>query len=193
MKLKIFLQDFSVHILCLITLIFLYSVINYSLEQEVKEYYINLEVEKIGHRLIKISANTNFPDGTNFMIDVYRTYYQKGKSEDYVGIILQKKNIIVTNGKIEELEVNINDSIWHNEYNRKAEKFKGIIDFPGISRISPKIEVQVFFTPRAGSQSKGILKILGTHGEFISGPAIEKSGGWTYYRVSKLVDMPFQK
>ena len=72
----------SFHVLCLITLIFLCSVIKYSLEQEVKEYYINLEVDKIGPRLIKISANTNFPDGTNFMIDVDRTYYQKGKSED---------------------------------------------------------------------------------------------------------------
>ena len=183
----------SFHVLCLITLIFLCSVIKYSLEQEVKEYYINLEVDKIGPRLIKISANTNFPDGTNFMIDVDRTYYEKGKSEDYVGIILQKKNITVTNGKIEELEVNINDSIWYNEYYRKAEKFIGIIDFPGISRISPRIEVQVFFTPRGGSQSKGVLKILGTHGEFISGSGVEKRGGWTYYRVSKLADIPFQK
>ena len=181
------------HVVCLISLMFLCSVIKYSFEQEVKECYINLEVDKIGPRLIKISANTNFPDGTDFMIDVFRTYYKKGKSEDYVGIILLKKNITVTNGKIEELEVNINDSIWYNEYHRKAEKFKGIIDFPNISRISPRIEVQVFFTPRGGSQSKGVLKILGTHGEFISGPGVEKSREWTYYRVSKLLVIPFQK
>lgn len=183
----------SFHVLCLITLIFLCSVIMYALEPEAKEYYINLDIEKIGPRLITISANTNFPDGTNFMITVDRTYYQKGKSEDFVGIILQKKNIFVANGKIEELEVNINDSIWHKEYYRKAEKFKGIMDFPDISRISPKIKTEVFFTPRGGSQSKDILKILGTYGELINGAGVKKDGQWTYFKTSKFVDIPFKK
>lgn len=167
--------------------------INYLSALEVKEYYINLEVEKIESCLIRIMASTNFPDGTNFMITVDRIYHQKGKSERYPGIILQKKNIKVRDGKIETLEVKINDSIWYNKYHRKAEKFRGIIDFPGISRISPKIEVEIFFTPRGGSQSKDVLNILGTHGEFISGPGAKKESGWTYYRGSKFLDIPFKK
>lgn len=157
---------------------------------EAKEYFINLDVKKTHPRKIRISVITNFPDGTNFLVNVDRIYYEKGKSEKYSGEIISK-DLPVENGKI-ELDVFVNDSVWYNKYYQDAKQFGGLIDYPGIGRISPDITVAVLFSPRR-KQRKDILNVLGTDGEFVSGSGVERSMAFTVYTVSKLVDIPFQK
>jgi len=125
---------------------------------EVKEYYVDLNVEDMGSRQIKTNIKTNFPDGTNLHIWVKRIYYESGDlSIRYAGDIFSK-NISVKDGKI-DLLIDVNDSDWYNEYYKKAEEYKGIIDYPGISHISPEVDISVLFTPK-GNHPIEILKIF---------------------------------
>ena len=158
---------------------------------EAKEYKIELSAIDEGERKVKININTNFPDGTKLHIWVYRPYYEGGDlSAEYAGEFFAK-DISVKNGKI-ELLVDIDDSGWYNEYYRKAEEYKGIIDMPGVTHTSKEIEISVLFTPK-GDQSKDILETLGYNGEFIKGPGVNESGNFNTYRVSTSLAIPFQK
>ncbi|MEA2087108.1 MAG: hypothetical protein U9O91_03315 [Candidatus Caldatribacteriota bacterium] len=156
-----------------------------------KEYKIELSVINEGERKVKINIDTNFPDGTNLHIWVKRIYYQGGNlSEKYAGEIFAK-DVSVKNGKI-ELLIDIDDSGWYNEYYRKAEEYKDIIDMPGVTHTSKEIEISVLFTPKR-DQPKDILEILGYNGEFIKGPGVDESGNFNTYRVSTSLEIPFQK
>ena len=158
---------------------------------KIKEYYVDLNVEDIGSRQIKINIKTNFPDGTNLHIWVKRIYYESGDlSIRYAGDIFSK-NISVKDGKI-DLLIDVNDSDWYNEYYKKAEEYKGIIDYPGISHVSPEVGISVLFTPK-GNHPMEILDILGYDGEFMKGSGVERSGNFNVYRISKNLGIPFQK
>lgn len=156
----------------------------------VKEYQIMLEVRKVKPRQVRVDIRTDFPDRTYLHVWVNRTYYEKGKPERYAGEIFSK-DIAVKDGQI-DLLVDIDDSGWYGEYYEKARKFKGLIDFPGIVRISGNIEVSVLFSPMR-NQPEDVLRILGTKGEFIKGAGAERSGNFTVYRVEKELDIPFTK
>jgi len=155
-----------------------------------KEYFVDLDITKLGDRKVKINIKTNFPEGTNMLVDATRIYYEKGKEEKYSGDIFSR-DISVKEGTIETI-FTVNDSLWYNKYYKDAKKFSGIIDYPGIGKISPEVEVSVLFSPRRDQPEK-ILKTLGQNGEFIKGLGAEKSTSFTTYRVSKLVDIPFKK
>ena len=158
---------------------------------EAKEYKIELSAINEGERKVKIDINANFPDGTNLHIWVKRIYYQGGNlNEKYAGEIFAK-DVSVKNGKI-ELLINVDDSGWYNEYYRKAEEYKDIIDMPGVTHTSPEIEISVLFSPKR-DQSKDVLEILGYNGEFIKGLGVDESGNFNTYRVSTSLDIPFQK
>lgn len=158
---------------------------------EAKEYRIELSTINEGERKVKINIDTNFPDGTKLHIWVYRSYYEGGDlSTEYAGEFFAK-DISVKSGKI-ELLIDVDDSGWYNEYYRKAEEYKGIIDMPGVTHTSKEIEISVLFTPK-GDQSKDILEILGYNGEFIKGPGVDDSGNFNTYRVSTSSAIPFQK
>ena len=159
-------------------------------EPKTKEYFIDLSVAKSQNRLIKIKISTNFPEGTNFLVDLSRIYYEKGKSEKYAGEIYSK-DIPVKDSKI-ELDISVNDSPWYNKYYQDAKKFSGIIDYPGIGKISPNIEVSVLFSPLREQLGK-VLKILGKDGEFIKGTGVKKDMSFTSYLESKEVNIPFRK
>ena len=158
---------------------------------EAKEYKIELSAIDEGERKVKININTNFPDGTKLHIWVYRPYYEGGDlSAEYAGEFFAK-DISVKNGKI-ELLVDIDDSGWYNEYYRKAEEYKGVIDMPGVTHTSKEIEISVLFTPK-GDQPKDILETLGYNGEFIKGPGVDEAGNFNIYKVSTSLAIPFQK
>jgi len=158
---------------------------------EAKEYKIELSAINEGERKVKININTNFPDGTKLHIWVYRPYYEGGDlSTEYAGEFFAK-DISVKSGKI-ELLIDVDDSGWYNEYYRKAEEYKGVIDMSGVTHTSKKIKISVLFTPK-GDQSKDILETLGYNGEFIKGPGVDESGNFNTYRVSTSLDIPFQK
>jgi uncharacterized membrane-anchored protein YhcB (DUF1043 family) len=55
-------------------------------DPRIKEYQLNLSVRKTESREIKISIDTDFPNGTNLHVWVRRTYYEKGNPEKYSGI-----------------------------------------------------------------------------------------------------------
>ncbi|MHA1347623.1 MAG: hypothetical protein ACTSO3_14580, partial [Candidatus Heimdallarchaeaceae archaeon] len=130
-------------------------------------------------------------DGTKLHIWVYRQYYEGGDlSAEYAGEFFAK-DISVKIGKI-ELLIDVDDSGWYNEYYRKAEEYKGVIDMPGVTHTSSEIEISVLFTPK-GDQSKDILETLGYNGEFIKGPGVDDSGNFNTYRVSTSLAIPFQK
>lgn len=158
---------------------------------EIKEYKIELSAINEGERKVKININTNFPDGTNLHIWVKRIYYEGGDlNTKYAGEIFTK-DVSVKNGKI-ELLIDVDDSGWYNEYYKKAEEYKGIIDMPGITHTSPEIEISVLFSPKR-DQLKDILETLGYNGEFIKGPGVDESGKFNIYRISTSLDIPFQK
>ena len=158
---------------------------------EAKEYKIELSAIDEGERKVKININTNFPDGTKLHIWVYRPYYEGGDlSAEYAGEIFTK-DVSVKNGKI-ELLIDVDDSGWYNEYYRKAEEYKDIIDMPGVTHTSSEIEISVLFTPK-GDQSKDILETLGYNGEFIKGPGVDEAGNFNIYKVSTSLAIPFQK
>lgn len=159
-------------------------------DQKIKEYHVNLDVNKTAPRNIKIDVTTDFPDGTNFHIGVDRIYNKKGSSANYSGDIFNK-DIPIKSGKI-QVEVYINDSLWYNKYYEYVKKLGHLVEFPGVGQISPKIEVSVMFSPRR-KQSDEVLKILGTNGEFVGGAGAKKWWDFTTYSVTRLVDIPFQK
>jgi hypothetical protein len=161
-------------------------------QPEIKEYYITLNATKINSQKIKINVETNFPEGTNLMFDVYRTYYQKGKTDAYTGEIYNNEFPVI-NKKI-ELVVDVSDTEWFNVYKQKFEQYKeGAFDiFTGIEKISPKIKINVLFTPK-GSQPDKVLEILGNEGEFINGSGIDKSMGFNTFSVSKSINIPFKR
>ena len=158
---------------------------------EAKEYNIELSAIDEGERKVKININTNFPDGTNLLIWVKRIYYEGGDLNiKYAGEIFTK-DVSVKNGKI-ELLIDVDDSGWYNEYYKKAEEYKGIIDMPGVTHTSKEIEISVLFSPKR-DQSKDILETLGYNGEFIKGPGVDESGNFNVYQISTSLDIPFQK
>lgn len=157
-------------------------------EPELKEYSINLKTTKEGERDVKIIVKTDFPDGTKFLVNVGRTYYQKGKGDAYSGDIYSK-DLSVINGEIEVI-VSITDTKWYNEHLDLVKALPD--DIMPISKTSDKVSVDVMFSPMR-NQSKSILKILGSNGEFVSGVGAKKSGKLTTYSVSTEVDIPFQK
>lgn len=154
----------------------------------VKEYQIILDVIKLKSRQVRIDIQTDFPDRTNLHVWVNRTYYEKGRPDRYAGEIFSK-DIAVKDGQI-DLLVDIDDSGWYGEYYEKARKFKGLIDFPGIARISGNIEVSVLFSPMR-NQPEDVLSVVGNKGEFIKGTGAERSGNFTVFRVEKELDIPF--
>ena len=155
---------------------------------ELKEYVIDLSTAKVSAREIKINIKTDFPDGTNFLVSVGRTHFLKGKDEEYSGKIYDK-DFSVNQEKI-ETTVNIDDSKWYNDHQRLVKALPD--DIQPIAKISDNITISVLFSPKR-EQSDNVLKILGINGEYISGVGAEKKYGFTTYRVSKEIKIPFQK
>jgi len=156
----------------------------------VRDYYINLNVAKIESRKIKIDISTNFPDGTNLLVDVSRVYYEKGKREKYSGDIFSKDRS-VENGKV-QVEAYINDSKWYNKYYADAKKFGHIMEYPGIGKISTNVDVWILFSTNR-EQRNDILKILGEKGEFISASGAKKGGNFASIEANQSIEIPFQK
>lgn len=158
-----------------------------------KEYFINLSALKINGDEIKISIETNFPDGTNFLVSVGRIHYLQGVSEEYSGEIFDK-DFSANQGKIETI-VKVNDSEWYNEHQRLVKTLPD--DIKPISKISESINISVLYSA-ARTQTEDVKKILGTRGEFIAGKGVDKfgtgtAGQITTFRVSKDVIFPFKK
>jgi len=160
---------------------------------ELYEYEIDLSVDKINAREIKINIKTDFPDGTNFLLSVGRTHFLKGSNDEYSGEIFNK-DFSVNQGKI-ETTVNIDDSKWYNEHQRLVKALPN--DIQPITKISDNINISVLYSA-ARTQSSEVKNILGTRGEFVTGKGADKfgtgtAGQITTFRVSKEVYFPFQK
>jgi hypothetical protein len=152
------------------------------------EYRINLSAVKINGNEIKISIETNFPDGTNFLLGVGRTHYLKGENEEYSGKIFDK-DFSVQQGKI-ETTVKVNDSEWYNKHLSLVKALPN--DIKPISKISDNVTISVLFSPKR-KQSASILKIVGTDGEYITGKGAENEYGFTTFNVSKDLNIPLQR
>lgn len=164
-----------------------------STSQVLKEYKIDLSVEKISASEIKINIKTDFPDGTNFLLSVGRTHFLKGSDEEYSGEIFSK-DFTVDQGTI-ETTVNIDDSEWYDEHQRLVKALPD--DIQPIAKISDNINISVLYSA-ARTQSSDVEKILGTRGEFVTGNGADKfgtgtAGPITTFRVSKEVNFPLNK
>lgn len=160
---------------------------------KLKEYIVNLSADKTGSKEIKITIETDFPDGTNFLVSVGRIHYLQGESEEYSGKIFDK-DFSVNHGKIETI-VKVNDSDWYNEHQSLVKALPD--DIKPISKISDNLNISVLYSA-ARAQTNDVKKILGTRGEFITGKGVDKfgtgtAGQITTFRVSKDVNFPFQK
>ncbi|MDO9340606.1 MAG: hypothetical protein Q7T72_08790, partial [Bacteroidales bacterium] len=161
---------------------------------KLKEYKIELFAINIGERKVEINIITNFPNGTNLSLSIYRIFYVKGDTTSYIGE-LGDKDFSVKNGKFETIIDIINDTEWYNERQRLVKALPN--DFQPISKISDKITINVMYTP-AVPQPANVLEILGTRGEFVTGKGAEKFGTGTLGRltsfsISKEFNFPFKK
>ena len=154
----------------------------------IKEYKIEISTRKIDQRKIDIIIETNFPDGTNLLLDVSRSHLLKGKKEKYSGDLFSE-DLTVRKGKI-QTKVIINDAKWYNEYQDLSKALPN--DFPPITTISDEIKISVLFSPRR-NQSKETLEILGENGEYINGEGLDKSLSFSTFRVTKELKIPFRK
>ena len=155
---------------------------------ELTEYSIGVATTNIEKRKVKITINTNFPNGTKLLVSIGRTHFIKGRKEAYSGDIF-KEDLVVENGEI-KTTVDINDSKWYNEYKGLSESLPE--DFPPAEKISDKINIAVLFSPYR-KQSKDVLNVLGSKGEYITGIGSEKSGKAIFFSVSKILKVPFKK
>ena len=154
-----------------------------------KKYTIELKTIKKAERNVEINIDTDFPDGTNFLVSIGRIYYMEGIDEAYSGDIFSKY-LTVENGKIKTTVI-ISDTKWYNE----AQKLSNMLpddDWTPISEISDTINTDILFSPRR-TKSADILEILGADGEYIKGDGVDKSIGFTTFSVSKKLNIPFKK
>ena len=91
-----------------------------------------------------------------------------------------------------DLVVDVDDSVWYDEYSQEVAKFEGLIDPSGIDRISPEIEVSVLFALKREEPDSALL-IPGPNGEYLEVPGVDRAGNFTIYEVSKSVEIPFKK
>ena len=129
-------------------------------------------------------------DLADLCIWVKRIYYPKGISLEYAGDIFSK-DMAVGTGRI-DLVVDVDDSVWYDEYSQEVAEFKGPIDPPGIDRISPEIEVTVLFALKREDPDSALL-IPGPNGKSLEVPGVDRAGNFTIYEVSKSVEIPFRK
>lgn len=149
-----------------------------------KEYNVDLKVKKLSARKIKIDIDTNFPDGTIFVLTVGRPY-----DSDYLGDILDVKPA-VKSGKI-ALTVDVNDKKWYGEYMQK-QKTMGKELFSDIKKIENHIRIWVMYTPRQ-KHPKDVLSVLGKNGEFVKGDGAKVSGKFVTFEKEMKVNIPFKK
>ena|GEM_PF-2696693 len=149
-----------------------------------KEYKIDIKTVKQAGLKVKITIDTNFPEGTLFLVWGFRTY-----DYDYYGEIFNKKIPVPNNGKIQVI-VNIVEK-WYKEYYENQRK-AGKELFSDIKHISNKIKIIVLYTP-ANPQPTQVVKILGKNGENVKGKGAEKVGNLVVFRKETSLAMPFKK
>jgi hypothetical protein len=157
-----------------------------------KEYKIDLSATDAGENKVIINVKTNFPDGTNMSLSIYRIFYTKGDTTSYIGE-LGDEDFSVINGNF-EMSLIINDTEWYNKRQRLIKDLPN--DFSPIAKISNKITIDVLYTP-AVPQPANVLEVLGTRGEFVTGEGSEHFGTGTLgrltlFRVSKKLSFPME-
>jgi hypothetical protein len=155
-----------------------------------KSYFVDISYSNAKSRIYDIDIKTNFPDGTNLLVDVTRSYYEKGSSEERSGDIFSK-DLPVVDGHI-KASVKIDDSIWYNDYQDRKRQFSSITSFPGVGKVMPDIEIETLFSPKRDQTAK-IQSILGEDAEFISGKQVEDNGNFKTLRAVKSVPVPYIK
>lgn len=155
---------------------------------QLTEYTIELEAQADDDRNVTINISTNFPDGSNLLVDVGRVHYLKGEDDRYSGSIYSQ-DLKVDQGQI-GTTVLVDDSEWYKEHLRLVKALPD--DIMPIESISENITISVLFSP-ARSQPKQVLAVVGELGESISGAGSSILGKLTTFRVSKELNIPFQE
>lgn len=157
-------------------------------ESKLREFFIKLDVNKIGSRTLVLKVKTNFPEGTILLISVGRIYYEINDDATYYGDIYNI-NHVVKNGIINTKIVS-DDSKWYKEYYSKQKQL-GKEMFPGIdkNRISKNIEISVLYTPN-GQTDKKVLNITGEKAEYIKGIGVKESVSGKTLRIEKEMTVP---
>jgi len=152
---------------------------------KVKEYSIRIDVKKLENRTLDITATTDFPDNTNLLIGVRRSYFEKGTSDEYSGDIFDR-DMPVTGGKI-QINVPVDDKTWLRDYKSKQQKLPDM--FPGISKISDDVTIRVLYSPKR-DQPEHIANVLGKNAEFVAGELATRTGNFTTMSVEQNINMP---
>ena len=150
------------------------------------DFFIKISPEVFHDRRVRINIDTNFPDGTNMQLSVYRNKYLKGKEEAYYGEIFEE-DFIIKNGQYSKT-VLIDDSQW---YSRHLQLVKDLPDdIMPIERISDSIKISVLYTP-ACEQPEEVEFILGEKGENVGGIGASDFGKIRIFRKEMQVEIPF--
>ena len=123
---------------------------------KLKEYKIDISAINIGESKVKINIATNFPDGTNLFLSIYRIYFVKGDTETYTGD-LGEKVFSVKNGQFETI-MTISDTEWYNRYQKVVKSIPN--DFPPISKISENIFIDVMYTLTCQNQTSISINLI---------------------------------
>ena len=161
-------------------------------QTKLKEYRISISVVPTAEKQIKVNIETDFPDGTNLLLSIYRIYYQKGDTTKYSGD-LGEVRFSTKEGKYETL-ITLNDEKWYYEYQDLARSLPN--DFPPIAKISDIITIDVLYTA-ATPQPSTVKVILGERGEYVTGKGVGHfgtgtAGRLTTLRVSKEYSFPMK-
>jgi hypothetical protein len=150
-------------------------------------YRLDMTASLIGPRQLAVDVATDLPNGTNLLVNVQRSYWQRTTDTDieYAGDIFIK-DIPVRDGKI-HAEVDIGDSAWMKARNAKKEHFTKLGIWDEVGKVSPDVEVSVLYSSMR-DQPQDVRHALGAFGQ----PDKAGSGPAKTIRVEKIVTIPYK-
>lgn len=156
----------------------------------VRDYKFTLSVARESGRAMAITLQTSLPDGAVVRIGVSRHFRQRGRTETYAGEICSEEHV-VSGGQV-QVAVNVNDSPWRRDHEKKVERFAGLDVVGEIAEVDDDVVVRALFTPRAG-QPREIAAVLGANGEYIRGPAASRTANFTVLEAEERLTVPYEK
>lgn len=160
-------------------------------EPKLRSYKLETLVGKVGPRRISVDVTTDLPNGTNLLVTVRRSYWErKDKESEYAGEIYSE-DLPVKDGKV-SVDVDVVDSIWVKAHAEKKDQFTPLGLWDEIGEVSPKIEVWVLYSSMR-DQPDSVQKILGAKGELVLQPSTAVDGMLTTLEAREEVILPFKQ
>jgi hypothetical protein len=157
---------------------------------ETKEYALELDLEHVVGRSLRISVEASLPDSTNLLLTLGRSYVEWGKDAADTAV-LHVERFAIVGGSVRKV-VGVDDSRWFLDRVARQKSADPGRRFAGFKSISPMIIATVRYSPLVGQPSR-VVTILGDKGQFVAGRGAETVEAVTTLSVSKEVEMHLQR